>query len=540
MEHCRENGSAKLGLAAQDDFGFILSVRAHGEMDITPVFGTGVLGSSPGGRTRMMKFATPPEVTAIAETLERAGYEAYLVGGCVRDLILGRTPKDWDFTTNATPEQIQSLFAETFYENDFGTVGVVTESSDPKLKVVEVTPYRAEGEYRDARRPDTVEFGVSLSKDLTRRDFTINALAYRVTTQSLVDEHAGRNDLEKGLIRAVGDAELRFREDALRMMRAIRLSAELGFAIEATTAAAIHKNAANLANISKERIRDELIRSIETDEPMAAIVVLQKLGLLAYIAPDLERGIGVSQNQAHTFDVYEHLLRTMQHGADKKWDLAIRVAGLFHDISKPETRRWSEEKRDWTFHGHEVVGAKVTKRILRDLRFPEDLARKVVLLVRWHMFFSDPDKVTLSAVRRLITNVGRENIWDLLNLRICDRIGTGRPKEQPFRLRKYMAMVEQALRDPITVGMLAVDGKRVMEVVGERPGPRVGNMLHALLEEVLEDPSKNTVEYLEDRLTTLAKLSDKQLAQMGRSGKDKLEASEREAVQGIEQKYWVG
>ncbi len=486
-----------------------------------------------------MKFKIPEEVALVADTLERAGHEAYLVGGCVRDMLLEKKPKDWDITTDATPDKIQSLFEETFYENDFGTVGVVTESEDPTLKVVEVTPYRAEGEYSDSRRPDTVEFGVSLDKDLTRRDFTINALAYRIQTDAIIDQHEGKHDLESKRIRAVGEPDKRFKEDALRMMRAVRLSSELGFAIEQGTAEAIFNNADRLANISKERIRDELVRIVETDQPMAAIVMLQRLGLLKHIAPDLERGIGVSQNQAHSFDVYEHLLRTMQHAADKKWDTAVRIAGLFHDVSKPETRRWSDEKKDWTFHGHEVVGAKVTKRIMRDLRFPQDIADKVVTLVRWHMFFSDPDQVSMSAVRRTIQNVGRENIQDLLNLRICDRIGTGRPKEQPFRLRKYMAMVEAALRDPVTVGMLNIDGKGIMEALDEKPGPRIGYMLHALLEEVLDDPAKNTVEWLTKRAGELAKLKDAELSQMGRSGKDKLEKVEAEALKDIEKKYWV-
>ncbi len=487
----------------------------------------------------MTKLTIPDDVLAVATTLEKAGFEAYLVGGCVRDLVIGKTPKDWDITTNAKPDEIQKLFEETFYENDYGTVGVVTKSDDPSLKVIEVTPYRSEGEYSNARHPDTVTFGVSLSEDLKRRDFTVNAIAYRPKNGTWADEHGGKIDIEKKTLRAVGDAEKRFKEDALRMMRAVRLSAELGFAIEQGTAEAILKNADNLAHISKERIRDELMRIIQTDTPMTAIVLAQRLGLLKHIAPDLERGIGVSQNQAHAFDVYEHLLRAMQHAADKKWDFAIRIAALFHDISKPETRRWSDEKRDWTFHGHEVVGAKVTKRIMRDLKFPQDLLEKVVLLVRWHMFFSDPDKITLSAVRRLIANVGKENIHDLLNLRICDRIGTGRPKEQPFRLRKYMAMVEQALRDPVTVGMLAIDGKGIMDVLSEKPGKRIGWILHALLEEVLEDPTKNTLETLTERTKKLARLTDNQLQQMGESGKEKLEKVEAAAVKDIEKKYWV-
>lgn len=486
-----------------------------------------------------VKFAIPHEVALVADGLEQAGYEAYLVGGCVRDLLLKKAPKDWDFTTNATPEEIQKIFPDSFYENDYGTVGVKTESEDPTLAVIEVTPYRKESGYSDARRPDSVEFGVSLSEDLKRRDFTVNAIAYRIKTDEFVDEHGGQEDLKKRLIRAVGEPNTRFGEDALRMMRAVRLSAELGFAIEAETANAIFKTADLLGKISKERIRDELMRTLATPTPMPALVLAQKLGLLKHIAPELEEGIGVDQNQAHSYDVFEHNLRSLQHAADKGWDTTLRLAAMLHDVSKPETRRWSDEKKDWTFHGHEVVGGRVAKKVLERLRFPKETIEKVRILVRWHMFFSDPDQVTLSAVRRTITNVGKENIQDLLNLRICDRIGTGRPKEQPFRLRKYMSMVDEAMRDPVSVGMLAIDGNRLMEELGERPGPRVGWMLHALLEDVLEDPKKNTPEYLLEKARVFMKMEDSALKEMGESGKEAREEAEEAEIDKIRAKHHV-
>lgn len=486
-----------------------------------------------------MEFDIPKEVLAVADGLENVGYEAYLVGGCVRDLLLGKTPKDWDITTDATPEEIQKLFPETFYENTYGTVGVVSETDDPSVKVVEVTPYRKEGTYSDARRPDTVEFGVSLEEDLKRRDFTINAIAYRPKTNEFVDKHGGQEDLKKRSIRAVGEPSVRFREDALRMMRAVRLSAQLDFVIKGETAQAIFENASQLGKISKERIRDELIQILKTDKPMQAIFLAQKLGLLKYISPELEEGIGVAQNQAHSFDVFEHLVRALQHAADKDWPFDVRLAALFHDVGKPAARRWGEEKKDWTFHGHEVVGARMTKKILEDLRFPKETIDKVVKLVRWHMFFSDPDQVTLSAVRRIIANVGPENIQDLLNLRICDRIGTGRPKEQPFRLRKYMAMVDEALRDPITVGMLAIHGNDIMQEIGERPGPRLGWMLNALLEEVLEDPQKNTREYLLEKVRVMAMMEDSALREMGDAGKAAREEAEEAELKEIRSKHHV-
>jgi tRNA nucleotidyltransferase (CCA-adding enzyme) len=488
----------------------------------------------------IVRSEIPKEVQHVADTLESRGFEAYLVGGCVRDLFIGKQPKDWDITTDARPTEIESLFADTYINNDFGTVGVVNpETEDPTLKVVEVTPYRTESEYSDARRPDSVEFGVSLTEDLKRRDFTINAIAYRLKDESIVDLFGGEEDIRHKRIRAVGNPTERFAEDALRMMRAVRLAVELDFVIEGETMSAIAENSIHLGRISKERIRDEFVRILESKQPMQGIIFLEKLGMLPHVAPDLLRGIGVAQNQAHAFDVYEHLLRTMQHGADKDWEFDIRLAGLFHDISKPETRRWSDEKKDWTFHGHEVVGARVAKKALQELKFPRERIERVVTLIRWHMFFSDPEQITLSAVRRTIANVGRENIWDLLKLRRCDRIGTGRPKEQPFRLRKYTAMVEEALRDPISVKMLEIDGTRIMELTGEKPSKKLGDTLNALLEEVLDDPLKNTTEYLEERAVVLMKLTETELSLLGAQGREKKEKEEADAVAELHKKHKV-
>ena len=322
------------------------------------------------------------------------------------------------------------------------------------------------------------------------------------------------------------------------MLRAVRSAAELDFAIEAQTAAGIAGNASQLAKISKERVRDELVRILMSPRPMQAIYVAQKLGILKYIVPQVEEGIGIDQNQAHSFDVFEHLLRSLQCAADKDWPLEVRLAALLHDVGKPATRQWSEEKKDWTFHGHEVVGARMAKDILRDLKFPKETIERVTSLIRWHMFFSDPDTVTLSAVRRIITNVGKEHIKELLDLRICDRVGTGRPKEQPFRLRKYMSMVDEALRDPISVGMLKIDGVKLMEL-GQSAGPRIGWILHALLEEVLDDPKKNTAEYLEKRAMDMMQMNDTELKKLGEEGKERKEEEDEAAVKNYERKHHV-
>jgi len=322
-------------------------------------------------------------------------------------------------------------------------------------------------------------------------------------------------------------------------LRAVRIADEIDFTIDEKTKQAIAKNAPQLAKISKERIRDEFVRIVNSPKPMHALILSHELGILQYVLPELEKGIGIEQNQAHSYDVFEHNIRSLQHAADKGWSPAVRIAALFHDVGKPKSRRWSEEKHDWTFHGHDVVGARMVKKVLEGLKFPRETIDKTESLVRWHMFFSDPDKITLSAVRRIIANVGKENIDDLVQLRICDRIGTGRPKEQPFRLRKYQAMIEQALRDPISVGMLKIDGKQLMEVTGEKPGPRFGWMLHALLEEVLDDPAKNTEEYMNTRAQELSKLSDTELRARGEEGNERKEEAAEADIKVLEKKYFV-
>lgn len=486
-----------------------------------------------------MDYSIPAEVRTVSHGLREAGFEAYLVGGCVRDLLIGREPKDWDVTTNATPEQIQAVFPDSFYENDYGTVGVKTGSEDSRTAIIEVTPYRIESDYSDKRRPDTVAFGTSLLEDLARRDFTINAMAFDEDKRQLIDPYEGVKDIKDKLVRAVGDADERFNEDALRMLRAVRLIAELNFGIDGDTALAISKNNKHLSHVSRERVRDEFVRILNSNQPMNALVLSQRLGILEYISPDLVRGIGIDQNQAHSYDVFGHLMRTMQHAADKEWSFDIRLAALFHDVSKPETRRWSEEKKDWTFHGHEVVGSRVTKKALENLHFSRETIDKVVKLVRWHMFFSDPEQITLSAVRRMIANVGEENIWDLLNIRICDRIGTGRPKEQPFRFRKYKAMVEQALRDPISVKMLKTDGQHIMETFHMKPGPKIGYVLNALLEEVLDDASLNTSVYLDKKTEELLEMPEDELRKLGEAGKERREIAEDKEIQHIMEKHHV-
>lgn len=500
------------------------------------------------------KGKIPGFVLEVVETLQKGGFEAYLVGGCVRDLILGSEPKDWDVTTNAIPEQIITSFQHTFYENTFGTVGVVidkeaeqtgsdtTEQHSVEVKkgqVVEVTPYREEGTYSDGRRPDSVSFSQDIKDDLKRRDFTVNAMAYDPTKDTLVDNFDGLKDIKDKVLRAVGEPAARFQEDGLRVMRAVRFATELGFTINIDTEKALNDSREMLAKIAKERIRDELNKVFMSDMPMAGIFMLQRYGLIEYVIPELEEGLHTKQNQAHSYNVYEHLLRSLQCAADKKYPLDIRIAALLHDIGKPKSRRFSEEKKDFTFYGHEVIGAQMSNKILERLKYPKATTEKVYKLVRWHMFFSDTEEISLSAVRRMIVNVGRENIWDLMNLRICDRVGTGRPKEDPYRLRKYKSMLDQVMMDPVTVGMLKVDGNTLINVLHVNPGPQIGLILNALLEEVLDNPEKNTEEFLMKRAEELNGTELKVLKELADKGKKAREAKEQEQIKEINRKYSV-
>lgn len=489
---------------------------------------------------KIEKFQIPEPVSRVTRTLEEAGFEAYLVGGCVRDLFMGRIPKDWDVATNAKPDEITPLFPKTFYENEFGTVAVVDESTtDKSLKIIEVTPYRLEGGYSDHRRPDSVIFTRNIEDDLKRRDFSINAMAYDSKNGEVIDPYGGVADLNKRIIRTVGNPSDRFVEDGLRVLRAVRLHVELGLEIDKDTEKAIQEHGDILKSISHERIRDELVRIIMSNQPMDGIALMKKLNLLQYILPELEEAIGVEQNKAHAYDVWTHLLKTLQHAADKKYPLHVRLSALFHDISKPRSRRWNEKTKQWTFYGHEVIGSRVTRDILERLKFSRETIDKVVKLVRWHMFFSDTEQITHSAVRRLIANVGKDNVWDLINVRMSDRIGTGRPKENPYRLRKYKAMIEEVMGDPVSLNMLKIDGQKIMEVGHIGSGPKVGQVLHALFEEVIENPTLNTEEYLSKRTLELLDLEEAELGGLAQKGESTLRAGEDERIKDIRGRHFV-
>jgi poly(A) polymerase/tRNA nucleotidyltransferase (CCA-adding enzyme) len=482
----------------------------------------------------------PPIISQTIKVLQDAGFEAFLVGGCVRDLLLCKKPKDWDITTNATPEQIQELFHKTIYENKFGTVGVINEDvSDETLKIIEITPFRLESKYSDKRHPDEVRFTSNLEDDLKRRDFTINAMAFNSVTQETIDLFGGQDDLKNKIIRAVGNHEERFEEDALRILRAIRFSAELSFEISHETQDAIKKKAHLLEMIAKERIKDEFEKIIMSDNASQGIRVMNELGVLEYVIPELEEGIGIEQNKDHKFTVWEHNLRALDHAVSKKWPFFVRLSALLHDVGKPATRQWGEKNKDWTFYGHDVVGGRMTAKILSRLKFSKKDIELIAKLVRYHLFFSDTDKITLSAVRRTVRNVGTENIWDLMKVRFSDRIGMGVPKESPYRLRKYESMIDEAMRAPLSVGMLKIDGNRLMELLNMKPGRKIGFILHALLEEVLDEPSKNTEEWLENKAKELNALSEKELEDLGKKAKGTKEEVERKEIEVIRKKWFV-
>jgi putative nucleotidyltransferase with HDIG domain len=363
-------------------------------------------------------------------------------------------------------------------------------------------------------------------------------MSYNPITLEFIDRFGGVEDLNNGILRTVGESKDRFQEDALRMVRAVRFSSQLGFVINSETLEALAEHSSLIKNISWERIHDEFEKIIMSQNAVSGISILQKTGLIAYIIPELEEGIGCKQNGGHIYDVYEHLLRSFAHAVDQDYPLELRLAALFHDIGKPRTREWNKEKQDYTFYAHEVVGAKMVREIMIRLKFPKDVGQKVVTLVRYHMFFSDPDAITLSAVRRLLARVGEKTLWELIDLRKSDRIGMGRPSAEPYRLRKFESMIKEVTRDPVNVRMLKIDGNRLMEM-GENPGPRIGYILHALLEEVLEKPEKNTEEYLEARAVGLRLVPDTELQKIGEKGKRAtLEADEAE-VKEIQKEFKV-
>lgn len=480
----------------------------------------------------MKNLVLPTYLTSILTRLLEAGFEAYLVGGSVRDWLLGLEPKDWDITTNARPEDITKIIPDSKYENQFGTVLVpVRDEHETLITVVEVTTYRSEQAYSDHRRPDAVVFEDSLEKDLARRDFTINALAL-AQDGTVIDLFGGQKDLQKKIIRTVGEPADRFKEDALRMLRAVRLSCQLGFTIEEKTQRGIMKMAGTIKFVANERIRDELIKILASDRPAVGIRMLQELKLLNYIIPELEEGIGMQQNHHHRHTVYEHNVLSLEHCPNPQWQ--VRLASLVHDIGKARTKKILNGGA--TFYNHEMVGAKMVARILKRLKFSAADMERIVNLVKNHMFYYNVDEVTAAAVRRLIKKVGEENLSDLIDLRIADRLGSGVAKAVPYKLRHLQYMMEKVRHDPVSVKMLKINGDDLMKVLKIEPGPKIGAILDVLLSEVIEEPALNTEEYLQKRSGELNELD---LAELRARAQTVIEEKRSEDDQALKQDFYV-
>ena len=484
----------------------------------------------------MAKFSVPKEVAEIAAAIAKAGFEAYLVGGCVRDILLGREPKDWDIATSALPREIQKIFPDTVYENDFGTVGVKTESEDPKLKVVEVTTYRIEGKYTDKRHPDEVKFAENVEDDLSRRDFTVNAIAMRLDGE-IVDPHEGQKDLKKKIIRTVGTPDDRFHEDALRLMRAVRFAVELDFEIELTTRRAIEKYSRELEVIAKERIREELAKILMTPNAAKGVILLEELGLLQNVLPELRDGIGVGQNLHHIYTVFEHNVRALDYTAKQGYSLPVRMAALLHDVGKPRSK--VGDGAHSTFYNHEYIGAKMAAKALDRLRFSRDFIEEVAHLVQNHMFYYNVGDVSAHGVRRFLARVGPETVPDLLKVREADRIGSGVAKAVPYKLRHLLFMIEKVKNDPISPKMLKVNGDDVMKILKLPESMRVGWIIVSLLEEVLEDPEKNTREYLEQKMKELNELDDAKLQKLAARARETKDEFQEDTEKEIKKKFHV-
>lgn len=462
-----------------------------------------------------MPIHLPEAVADIYKTLVEKDYPTYLVGGSVRNILLGKPVKDWDMTTIATPEEMLKLFPNAFYDNSFGTVGIPFEI-DETQHIAEITTFRTERNYTDSRHPGNVSWGKSIDDDLERRDFTMNAIAMKIPLQSvsedlithaeIIDPYNGQEDLKNHIIRAVGDPTKRFKEDALRLMRAIRFATQLSFTIESTTWKAMQEDAMLLGNISGERIRDELLKILASEYPYEGIMLLKNAGLLQYILPELLEGIGISQSRPgrhHIYDVFEHNVLSLK--LTPSTDPIVRFATLIHDVGKPRVEGKDEDGLV-IFYNHEIAGAKIAYDIANRLHFSKKEREKIIKLIRWHMFSVD-EHITDAAVRRFIRRIGVENVKDLLDVRVGDRLGSGIPEEkaESWRLKKFRERIEEQLQPaPFSINDLAIDGNDIMKELGIKPGPQIGKLLQQLFEEVDENLELNTKDYLLKRVKEIS------------------------------------
>lgn len=433
-----------------------------------------------------MDFIIPQSVKNILSKFDKAGYEIYIVGGVTRDLIMGRVANDWDFTTSARPDQILKVVAGGLYNNEFGTV--FTPNPKNPEKPYEITTFRTEEGYSDFRHPDKVSWGKTLKEDLSRRDFTINALAFDKNLK-IIDHYNGQKDIKDKLIRTVGDAGERFSEDALRMMRAIRIASELKFEIEEKTFDAIKKNASLINKIAKERIKKELFKTLASPTAYHGILLLKDSGLMEEILPELTKCFGVEQKSPgrhHIYDVGTHLLMSLKNC--KSDDPITRFATLIHDIGKPQTYK-KLPTGTITFYNHEMVSTRIAQNLADRLKFSKKERDKFITLIRWHQFTVD-ERQTDGAIRRFLRNVGLDNVQDMLDLRVADRLGGG-ARETSWRLEEFKKRIVEVQKEPFNIRDLRINGRDVMKELNLKPGPKIGEILEKLFKEVTEKKLKN-------------------------------------------------
>jgi len=485
----------------------------------------------------------PEYVLNTCQAIKKEGFEAYIVGGCVRDFLMKKKPKDWDITTNARPETLIKIFKNSKYNNSFGTVLLPIrdekkEGSDKDEKgelvtVLEITTYRSEGAYSDNRHPDEVVFEDELEQDLSRRDFTINALAIDPEEpEEVVDLYGGRKDIKLKIIRAIGEPSDRFKEDALRMLRAVRFCSQLGFTLEPKTQRGIVKLAGSLKFISQERIRDEIIKILSSDLPSEGIQLLHDCKLLQYILPELEQGFTVRQDRHHIYTVYKHNVLALKYCPNKKWQ--VRLAALLHDVAKPKTRKIINNIA--TFYNHEYLGSKMANKIMTRLKFSNEDRDRVVNLIKNHMFYYNAGEVTAASVRRLIVKVGKENLSDLIDLRVADRLGSGTPKAMPYKLRHLQYMMEKVQHDPVSVKMLKINGDDLMNKLNIEPSPKIGAILDVLFSEVIEEPASNDKKKLLERAK---ELNNDDLETLRSKAKEVIEERKQEEDKNIKKQFKV-
>ena len=433
----------------------------------------------------------PEPVVLLCKRLEQAGFRAWVVGGSLRDLLLGRTPKDWDLATSALPEDTRKLFKRVIPTGvAHGTVTVLWQGAS-----YELTTLRGEGAYSDSRRPDQVFFVKSIEEDLARRDFTVNALAYDPLSDRLTDPFGGIADLERSLLRTVGKPEERFCEDGLRVLRAARFVATLGFDLDPATAAAIPQALGAFARVSKERVRDEWLRTLQAGRPSRGFEVMRESGILNVTCPELMEQVGCEQNKYHAYDVWHHSLACLDASPAAPLQ---RLAALLHDLGKPRTRELSDKTHDYTFYNHETVGADMADAWLREYRFANEERAQIVHLVRHHLICYSSEWSD-AAVRRFVRRIGSEHVEALLTLGRADALGKGRPAlAELAALDELRARIADSVARGAAFGTrdLAIGGREVMSALGVPPGPLVGRVLERLLEKVLDDPQLNEREAL--------------------------------------------